>query len=103
MPGPAIEPLTIDFGGQGEDCNSNGKPDECETDCNGNGVPDDCDIDDGISRDCNKNRIPDECDIASGTSADIFSPVPFLMGDGIPDECQYATLRRLKRTRGAGR
>lgn len=35
------------IGGTSLDCNSNGRPDECEilvADCNGNGIPDDCEV-----------------------------------------------------------
>lgn len=103
LPTPIVETLTIDIGGQGEDCNDNGEPDECETDCNQNGTPDDCDVDAGISPDCNNNRTPDECDIASGTSTDVFSGIPFLIGDGIPDECQVSRPARDKHRRAATR
>jgi hypothetical protein len=46
----------------GNDCNGNRVPDECEPDCNGNGITDECDIRSGTSRDCDGNGIPDECD-----------------------------------------
>ncbi len=91
---------------EGNDCNENGRPDDCDiasgwsldcqpdgipdecqlegNDCNENEVPDECDIANGTSQDCNNNGIPDECDIASGLSCDC-------QGDGIPDECQLYT------------
>ena len=69
--------------GTSQDCNTNGRPDECETDCNNNGVPDDCDISSGTSGDCNTNSIPDECDIALSTSTDCNT-------NGIPDACDVA-------------
>jgi len=65
------------------DCNGNLIPDECEPDCNNNGRPDDCDIACGDSLDCNGNRVPDECDLASGTSQDC-------NGNGLLDECDIA-------------
>ncbi len=84
--------------GTSDDCNANGRPDECEPDCNGNGVADECDITDPTSDDCTANGIPDECepdcngngaadscDINDGTSADID-------GTGIPDECEAPVL-----------
>lgn len=75
--------------GTGEDCNSNGVPDDCDltcvntcglqypdacgrsSDCNTNGVPDECELGDN---DCNTNGIPDECDPDSDS-------------DGVPDAC----------------
>ncbi len=64
---------------EGEDCNANGMPDECDIDCGPPGGA--CDIPGcGQSEDCNENGVPDECDIADGTSDDND-------GDGIPDEC----------------
>lgn len=47
--------------GTSNDCNSNGRPDECENDCNCNGIDDSLDIANGTSRDCDRNGIPDEC------------------------------------------
>ena len=49
-------------GGDSDDCDANGVPDECDPDCNGNMVADACDIANGDSRDRNGNGIPDECD-----------------------------------------
>ena len=46
----------------GNDCNGNRVPDECEPDCNGNGITDACDVRKGTSIDCDGNGIPDECD-----------------------------------------
>jgi hypothetical protein len=46
----------------GNDCNGNRMPDECEQDCNGNGITDPCDIRNGISFDCDGSGTPDECD-----------------------------------------
>ncbi|MCH7814300.1 MAG: hypothetical protein IID40_09800, partial [Planctomycetes bacterium] len=43
-------------------------------DCNSNGIPDDQDITDGTSQDCNTNAVPDECE----TDTD---------GDGQIDDC----------------
>jgi hypothetical protein len=64
------------------DCNSNGRPDECDdfVDCNSNGHNDGCDIAAGTSDDCDFDNILDECEIGAG-SMDYNS-------DGIPDECQ---------------
>lgn len=67
-----------------DDCNLNGRPDECDADCNQNGIPDDCDLDLGTSPDCNGNLIPDECDISAGTSLDC-------NGNDVPDECDIAS------------
>ena len=84
-----------------QDCNENGRPDECESDCNANGLADECDINDGISTDivgagaigdgvpdecqldCNGNLIPDDLDIENGTSQDC-------NGNTIPDECDIS-------------
>ena len=88
-------------GGSVDDCNGNGRPDECDQDCNQNGVPDDCDVDptdpdgnghvsvdcdgngrpDECDQDCNQNGVHDDCDIAQGLSLDVNS-------DGFPDECE---------------
>ncbi|MCP4249645.1 MAG: hypothetical protein GY778_21605, partial [bacterium] len=80
----------------GNDCNTNGVPDECDIDagtspdCNDNGVPDecepldDCDSDgtpDICDPDCNSNGVSDACDILNGTSLDC-------QPDGVPDDCQ---------------
>jgi hypothetical protein len=46
----------------GNDCNGNRVPDECEPDCNGNGITDECDIRSGTSFDCDGSGTPDECD-----------------------------------------
>lgn len=80
-------------GGNSQDLNFNGVPDECE-DCNNNGQLDTIDIANAISNDLNNNQIPDECepdcnangipddlDILNGQSLDIH-------GNGIPDECE---------------
>ncbi len=48
-----------------DDCNGDGRPDECDlvgNDCNANGALDECDIAGGISIDCNLNGVPDECE-----------------------------------------
>ena len=42
----------------GNDCNSNGVPDECDTDCDASGLPDDCEELD----DCDGNGTPDACE-----------------------------------------
>ncbi|MCZ6681744.1 MAG: hypothetical protein O7B26_01095 [Planctomycetota bacterium] len=80
--------------GTSQDCNNNGKPDDCERDCNDSGLEDSCDIEDGRSTDLNENGVPDECedcnenglpddlDISAGTSGDCD-------GDGLPDECEF--------------
>jgi subtilisin-like proprotein convertase family protein len=74
----------------GDDCNTNGSPDECDItdDCNTDGVPDECEFDcntnninDACETDCNTNGLADVCDIGSGTSTD-------LDADGVPDDCQ---------------
>ncbi len=67
--------------GTSDDCNVNGRPDECETDpcpivdCNLNGIDDACDLACGApggpcdipgcgqSTDCNTNAIPDDCEL----------------------------------------
>ncbi|MCP3980855.1 MAG: hypothetical protein GY716_16255 [bacterium] len=54
-------------------------PDPCEddgsgNDCNANGRPDNCDIEDATSTDCNLNAVPDDCE----DDAD---------GDGVIDVC----------------
>ncbi len=54
-------------------------PDPCEddgsgNDCNGNGRPDNCDIEEATSTDCNLNAVPDDCE----DDAD---------GDGVIDVC----------------
>ncbi|MCP4592848.1 MAG: M4 family metallopeptidase [bacterium] len=67
--------------GTSADCNDNAFPDECEDDCNGNWIPDDCDVSSGTSLDCNWNFVPDECDIGASASADCNS-------SGVPDECE---------------
>ncbi|MCP4251377.1 MAG: hypothetical protein GY778_30445, partial [bacterium] len=74
-----------------QDCNENGKPDECDIaegasqDCQPNGIPDECDLAGGTSDDCNDNDIPDECDLANcGGSAWCDDCQP----DGILDICQ---------------
>ncbi|MCP3918580.1 MAG: hypothetical protein GY711_23785 [bacterium] len=51
------------------DCNSDGRPDQCELtffgaqDCNGNGALDECDVSSGSSADVNQNGVPDECEV----------------------------------------
>ena len=39
-------------------------------DCNENGVPDECDIAAGASLDCNENGVPDECDCSADLDGD---------------------------------
>ncbi len=58
----------------GNDCNSNGTLDECDSDCNTNGTADDCEA----LADCNTNSIPDLCELAA-TDANT---------NGTPDECE---------------
>lgn len=70
-----------------DDCNDNGKSDECDIDegesldCNANLRPDECDLADGTSGDCNINEVPDECDIATDESDDCNET-------DVPDECE---------------
>lgn len=54
--------LTDWYRNDGNDCNGNRVPDECEPDCNGNGITDECDIRSGTSPDCDGSGTPDECD-----------------------------------------
>jgi subtilisin-like proprotein convertase family protein len=69
------------------DCNGNGILDECEAadgtvfDCNGNGIADSCEY--GPETDCNQNFILDECDIINGIDGDCD-------GDGVLDGCEVA-------------
>jgi len=77
------------------DCNYNMIPDECDIaggdsqDCNGNSVPDECDLYYGTSRDCNYNARPDECDIGVEWGGYCIGPdcEPDLNYNGIPDSC----------------
>ncbi|MFT7477710.1 MAG: hypothetical protein ACI80N_000987, partial [Gammaproteobacteria bacterium] len=79
----------------GNDCNSNGTPDDCElagNDCNSNGTPDDCET----GPDCNSNGIPDECEIAgndcnnNGTPDDCELVGNDCNSNGTPDDCELA-------------
>ena len=63
-------------GGDSEDDNGNGIPDECE-DCNENGQLDNIDIAMGVSEDQNGNGIPDECE-------------PDCNGNGVPDDLDFS-------------
>lgn len=104
------------FAVSGNDCNSNGISDECESDCNNNALPDECDIAGPTSTDCNNDTTPDECQPgalddcnSNGTGdaceegfadcngnatadfCDIALPTassPDCDGNGAPDECQ---------------
>jgi len=63
-------------------CNNNAIPDACEPDCNSSGRPDDCDIALGFSPDCQANNIPDECELPP-----ICAQCPDCNHNGVPDEC----------------
>ena len=85
---PNVNQADCDGDGQGDaceswpDCNSNGRPDNCDVaatgtspDVNSNGIPDECEPD------CNSNGSPDSLDVQNGTSIDCEA-------NGIPDECE---------------
>jgi len=67
------------------DCNENGKLDECDIasmtseDCNLNGIPDECEA----VADCDDNGIQDICEIFNGTSPDCDN-------DGVPNVCELS-------------
>jgi len=88
--------LQLIAGTRGEDCNTNGILDDCESDadCNENGVRDICEIASGAAGDCNGdgvlnecdgdcnfNGVPDGCDIAAGTAEDCNN-------NAQPDNCE---------------
>ncbi len=104
--------LITPFTGGGNDCNSNGTPDDCDVadcppgdvscaDCNTNSKPDECDIaecppGDVTCGDCNTNGVPDGCELsgqdcnANGIDdeCDIDSGFSFDYDlNGVPDEC----------------
>jgi len=109
LPGPIIDPLTIEFGGQGEDCNGNGVPDECDTPVCGDGCVmgteecDDGNTEPGDGCDENCRFEPGACCSGSvcgiATESDcldsggaFFGPntacdAPDADGDGVRDEC----------------
>jgi parallel beta-helix repeat protein len=70
--------------GTSTDCDSNGRPDECDSDCNRNGVADACEVSAGTAADCNTNGIPDACEVADGTADDCDA-------NGVPDACEGDT------------
>jgi hypothetical protein len=80
--------------GTSDDCNENGRPDECEPDCNDNQVADSCDIDGDTSVDCNDSGVPDECesDCNENGVADECDVVESTSDDcnvnDVPDECE---------------
>lgn len=51
----------------GNDCNSNGLIDACDSDCDNDGTPDECEISSGAI-DCDSNGIPDDCDISASST-----------------------------------
>ena len=92
-----VDDLTDTDVGTSDDCNANGRPDECEIDedstaaggpfyctsgcnpdCNNNGIPDGCDIDVGAADDCNADGVPDSCQLANNDCD----------ADGLLDSCQ---------------
>ena len=99
---------------EGNDCNSNGVPDDCEAidpdqDCNLNGIPDVCDPDNSgdpgdpatfpSNPSCTPNGIPDDCDDCNQNGfPDVWdldpdtAPLSFdCNGNCVPDECDIAS------------
>ena len=80
--GNGIEDVEDIANGTSEDCNDNGRPDECDlgpsTDCDGNGVIDACET----LPDCDSDGISDCAEIAGGATD--------CNADGIPDSCESA-------------
>lgn len=79
-----------------DDCDENGRPDECDADCDGDGTSDACEISNGTAVDSNSNGLPDACepdcnqngvldevDISGGASKDCNYNL-------VPDECDVA-------------
>ena len=55
------------------DVDQNEIPDCLEgDDCNDNGIPDECDIADRTSEDCNDNGIPDACELEGAAGGSVF-------------------------------
>ncbi len=96
------DPIVCPCDGSSQDCNNNGRPDDCEIkedpglDCNNNGVLDECE-------DCDGNGIPDDCDInCDSTACMACTDYSIAAGElicandcnqnGIPDSCDIGNI-----------
>ena len=78
------EPLSDLARPRTQDCDADGRPDQCESDCDLNGRPDVCEALEDPSKDCDGDGALDQCALRAGLVADCDL-------DGVIDSCAIAS------------